>query len=203
MSGSGKKSLLRDVCCLWRSWWSWQGDCMFSVILWPLTLGLPAPTAAGSADVTWPLGGLTVASSSKHLWGFSLPLTLSPHGERSPVSILDQPWPRNLLPHLTCVASRCCDLNWAPSSARVILAFLYTGEPSCQLCLLRYCELQLCVSTGLSFLLLLHHAREKRTIKKWKVVYPFHISYPIMKEALFWSRLEGRRCHIMTSLQID
>lgn len=150
-----------------------------------------------------PWSGLTVASSSKHLWGFSLPLTLSPHGEKSPVSILDHPWPKNLLPHLTCVASRCCDLNWAPSSARIILAFRYTGEPSCQVSLLRFCELQLSVFTGLSFLLLFHHAREKKTIEKWKVVYPFHISYPIMKEVLFWSRFEGRRCHIVTSLQID
>lgn len=104
IAASGKKSFVRDV------FWPWQsglGDCSVSSPHY-LTLASPAPVSCRKCLCYWAIWrGLTMARPSKHPWGFSLPQALfsiwSYSGEWSQVSVLDQSWPGNLLPQLTCV----------------------------------------------------------------------------------------------------
>lgn len=51
---------------------------LFSVIPWLPCLGLPSTCQLQEMLMLLQFGGLTMARSSKHLWGFSLPQGLSP-----------------------------------------------------------------------------------------------------------------------------
>lgn len=76
IAASGKKSSVRDV--FWP-WQSWLEDCSVS-FPWLPCLGLPGTCQLQEKLMLLQVGGLTMARSSKHLWGFSLPQALSPFG---------------------------------------------------------------------------------------------------------------------------
>lgn len=205
MATSGNKSLVRGVFWLWQNW---LGDYSVSSS-GHFTLGLSSTCMLQEMLMlpgSW--SELTVASSSKHLWGFSLPWAFSPFAIVL-VSGLQSP------PGISHDLETCCHIShvfwiqmlWPKLSSELRLnhpSFSVNRRTQLPAQLLRYFELQLHVLARISLLLLFHHAEKKRKRnQKLENVYWFHVSYHIIKKYIFLSIFEDRRCYIVTYLQID
>lgn len=180
----------------------------FSVTLWPLCPWPPWHLlAAGNADATWQLEWADCGQVFKPLWGFSLLWVFSLFAVVLVSGLQSPSWISHDL-------ETCCHIShvfwiqmlWPKLSSELRLnhpSFSINRRTQLPAQLLRYFELQLHVLARLALLLLFHYAgKKKTTIKNWKMMYWFHVSYSIIKEVHFLSEFEGRRCYIVTYLQI-
>lgn len=160
---------------------------------WP-----PTPAAAESAKVTWPLEWAGCGQLLQTPLRLLSPLTRSPRGERSPVSILDQPWTE------TCCHMCCIQMLWSKLGSELNHPrFSINRGPSCQLSLWGIVNYNSMSSLGyLPFWFFSMQGKRKESRNgKW-------CTHPILvtlswRKYFFWSIFEGRRCFMVTSLQTD
>lgn len=168
-----------------------------------LTLGLPSTCWVHRMlmlRVSW--SGLTVARSSKHLWGFSRPLALSSFAI---VLVSDRQSPTWISHDL----ETCCHIShvfwiqmlWPKLSSELNhRSFSINRRTQLPAQLLRYFELQVYVLARISLLLHFNYAR--KTIKSWKMVYQFYVSYPIIKKIHSFVYIWEHRYYIVTLFRL-